>query len=150
MTGDDQAGKSALVELTDALGMLGCRHAASPRTARRGELGGRVRRPDNPEDWAFLQQHSPHQNVREDIAYPPLLITTSTRDDRVHPGHARKMVAKMRALGHDVTYYENIEGGHGGAADNFRTTEFNRTNPEPMCGNEHRIVRFGGLAHDCQ
>ena len=70
--------------------------------------------PDNPEDWAFLRQYSPYQNVRQDVTYPPLLITTSTRDDRVHPGHARKMVAKMRALGHDVTYYENIEGGHGG------------------------------------
>ena len=77
--------------------------------------------PDNPEDWTFLRQYSPYQNVRQDVAYPPLLITTSTRDDRVHPGHARKMVAKMRALGHDVTYYENIEGGHGGAADNAQS-----------------------------
>ena len=77
--------------------------------------------PDNPDDWAFLQRYSPYQNVRGDVAYPPLLITTSTRDDRVHPGHARKMVAKMRELGHDVTYYENIEGGHGGAADNAQS-----------------------------
>jgi len=46
------------------------------------------------------------------------VFTTSTRDDRVHPGHARKMMAKMEALGQDVTYYENIEGGHGGAANN--------------------------------
>jgi prolyl oligopeptidase len=43
---------------------------------------------------------------------------TSTKDDRVHPGHARKMAAKMREQGHDVLYFENIEGGHGGAADN--------------------------------
>jgi prolyl oligopeptidase len=43
---------------------------------------------------------------------------TSTRDDRVHPGHARKMVARMREHGYDVTYYENVEGGHGAAADN--------------------------------
>lgn len=43
---------------------------------------------------------------------------TSTRDDRVHPGHARKMMARMRDMGHDVRYYENIEGGHGGAANN--------------------------------
>ena len=77
--------------------------------------------PDNPEDWAFLRRYSPYQNVREDVAYPPLLITTSTRDDRVHPGHARKMVARMRDFGHDVTYYENIEGGHGGAADNAQS-----------------------------
>ena len=77
--------------------------------------------PDNPGDWAFLQRYSPYQNVRKDVAYPPLLITTSTRDDRVHPGHARKMVARMRDFGHDVTYYENIEGGHGGAADNAQS-----------------------------
>ena len=49
---------------------------------------------------------------------PAHLFTTSTRDDRVHPGHARKMVAKMREQGHDVLLYENIEGGHGAAADN--------------------------------
>ena len=47
-----------------------------------------------------------------------MLITTSTRDDRVHPGHARKMAARMREQGHDVLYYENIEGGHAAASDN--------------------------------
>jgi prolyl oligopeptidase len=52
------------------------------------------------------------------VKYPRTLFTTSTRDDRVHPGHARKMVAKMKDLGHDVIYYENTEGGHAGAADN--------------------------------
>ena len=77
--------------------------------------------PDNPDEWAYLRNYSPYQNVDETTRYPPLLITTSTRDDRVHPGHARKMVARMRALGHDVTYYENIEGGHGGAADNAQS-----------------------------
>jgi prolyl oligopeptidase len=46
------------------------------------------------------------------------MITTSTRDDRVHPAHARKMVARLLEAGHDVRYYENIEGGHGGGADN--------------------------------
>ena len=50
--------------------------------------------------------------------YPRVLFMTSTRDDRVHPGHARKMVARMKEQGHDVLYYENIEGGHAGAADN--------------------------------
>nr|WP_051467108.1 prolyl oligopeptidase family serine peptidase [Pseudofrankia saprophytica] len=74
--------------------------------------------PDDPADWAFIKEYSPYQNVRPDLRYPPTLITTSTRDDRVHPGHARKMVALLRELGHDVRYYENIEGGHGGAADN--------------------------------
>ena len=56
--------------------------------------------------------------MRRDVKYPPVLFTTSTRDDRVHPGHARKMMAKMSEQGHEVLYYENIEGGHGGAADN--------------------------------
>ena len=74
--------------------------------------------PDNPDEWAFIQGFSPYHNVSADVDYPKLLVTTSTRDDRVHPGHARKMVAKMLALGHDVLYYENIEGGHAGAADN--------------------------------
>jgi prolyl oligopeptidase len=74
--------------------------------------------PDLPEDWAFISGYSPYHRVRPDARYPKALFTTSTRDDRVHPGHARKMVARLLELGHAVLYYENIEGGHGGAADN--------------------------------
>ena len=74
--------------------------------------------PDEPDEWAFIEGFSPYHNLSEDVNYPRLLVTTSTRDDRVHPGHARKMVAKMREMGHDVLYYENVEGGHAGAADN--------------------------------
>ena len=74
--------------------------------------------PDAPDEWAFISKYSPYQNLQPDAAYPEVLFTTSTRDDRVHPGHARKMAAKMLAQGHPVLYYENIEGGHGGAADN--------------------------------
>src|SRR5213075_934279 len=74
--------------------------------------------PDVPAEWDFISRYSPYQNARRDVKYPRVLFTTSTRDDRVHPGHARKMVAKMKEHGHDVLYYENIEGGHGGAADN--------------------------------
>ncbi|WP_020519600.1 prolyl oligopeptidase family serine peptidase [Catelliglobosispora koreensis] len=74
--------------------------------------------PDNPEDWAFIRGFSPYHNVSRDASYPPVLLITSTRDDRVHPGHARKMTARLREFGHDVSYYENIEGGHGAAADN--------------------------------
>mgnify|MGYP001451739356 CR=1 FL=1 len=74
--------------------------------------------PDKPEEWAYIRRFSPYQNVRPGAKYPRVLFTTSTRDDRVHPGHARKMVAKMKSQGHDVLYYENIEGGHGGAANN--------------------------------
>ena len=74
--------------------------------------------PDAPGEWDFIKTFSPYQNIEPDVAYPAVLFTTSTRDDRVHPGHARKMMAKMYDQGHDVTYYENIEGGHGGAANN--------------------------------
>lgn len=74
--------------------------------------------PDDPEEWEFISKYSPYQNISADAAYPPVLITTSTRDDRVHPGHARKMTAALQDAGHRVWYYENIEGGHGGAADN--------------------------------
>ncbi len=74
--------------------------------------------PDDAADWAFLREYSPYHNVRPGRRYPPVLLITSTRDDRVHPGHARKMAARLRQYGHDVSYYENVEGGHGAAADN--------------------------------
>ena len=74
--------------------------------------------PDDRADWAFISKYSPYQNVRAGMKLPRVLFTTSTRDDRVHPGHARKMAARMLEQGHDLLYWENIEGGHGGAADN--------------------------------
>ena len=77
--------------------------------------------PEDPAEWEFLSEYSPYQNISADRAYPPVLITTSTRDDRVHPGHARKMVAALEELQKPVWYYENIEGGHAGAADNAQT-----------------------------
>jgi prolyl oligopeptidase len=77
--------------------------------------------PDNPEDWEFISKYSPYQHVSAERRYPPVLITTSTRDDRVHPGHARKMTAALEAVGQPVQYYENVEGGHAGAADNAQT-----------------------------
>jgi prolyl oligopeptidase len=77
--------------------------------------------PDDPDDWEFISKYSPYQNISADRRYPPVLITTSTRDDRVHPGHARKMTAALEAAGQPVRYYENIEGGHAGAADNAQT-----------------------------
>jgi prolyl oligopeptidase len=77
--------------------------------------------PDDPGDWAYLSAYSPYHNLRPEQRYPPVLFATSTRDDRVHPGHARKMAAAMREGGHDVHYYENIEGGHGGASNNEQT-----------------------------
>ncbi len=74
--------------------------------------------PDDPGDWEFIAEYSPYHNISAEVEYPPVLIMTSTRDDRVHPGHARKMTAALQAAGHRVWYYENIEGGHAGAADN--------------------------------
>jgi prolyl oligopeptidase len=74
--------------------------------------------PDNPDDWEFISEYSPYQNISATGRYPQVLFTTSTRDDRVHPGHARKMVAALKEAGHQVWLYENIEGGHAGAADN--------------------------------
>jgi prolyl oligopeptidase len=74
--------------------------------------------PDKPDDWAAISKYSPYQNLRKDAKLPKALFITSTRDDRVHPGHARKMAARMAEQGHAHLYYENIEGGHGGAADN--------------------------------
>jgi len=74
--------------------------------------------PDDPKDWEYIAKYSPYQNVKKDVKYPRVLFVTSTRDDRVHPAHARQMVARMLEQGHDVLYYENIEGGHAAAANN--------------------------------
>ncbi len=74
--------------------------------------------PDDPAQWAYLRTFSPYHLFDRDREYPPVLFTTSTKDDRVHPAHARKLAALMLDAGKDVTYYENIEGGHGGAATN--------------------------------
>lgn len=68
-------------------------------------------------DWEFLQGFSPYHQLQRGTSYPPVLLTTSTRDDRVHPGHARKMTAALQQLGAQVTYWENTQGGHGGAAN---------------------------------
>jgi prolyl oligopeptidase len=69
-------------------------------------------------DWDFIKTFSPYQLFDPAKDYPPTFIWTTTRDDRVHPGHARKMAAKMLAAGKDVRYYENTEGGHGAGATN--------------------------------
>jgi prolyl oligopeptidase len=79
--------------------------------------------PDDPDQWAWIARYSPYHNVRADQKLPRVLFTTSTRDDRVHPGHARKMAARLLEQGHDLLYYENIEGGHGGAADNAQRAD---------------------------
>jgi prolyl oligopeptidase len=81
--------------------------------------------PDDPKEWEFIRTFSPYQNFKAGVKYPPTLFMTSTRDDRVHPGHARKMAAQMIEDGQPVLYYENIEGGHGGAANNKQTAFMN-------------------------
>ena len=75
-----------------------------------GEYGD----PENKKMRKYLLSYSPYHNIKKDQTYPDLFLLTSTKDDRVHPGHARKMAAKMMSLGHkNIRYYENIEGGHG-------------------------------------
>ncbi len=78
-----------------------------------GEYGD----PDDPVEGAYLREYSPYHLLSKDLTYPKPMFTTSTKDDRVHPGHARKMVARMKEQGHPVMYYENIEGGHAAGAN---------------------------------
>jgi prolyl oligopeptidase len=72
--------------------------------------------PDVSAEREYILKYSPYQNVRAGVKYPEVFFTTSTHDDRVHPGHARKMAALMESLGTKVYFYENNEGGHGGSA----------------------------------
>ncbi|HSP60724.1 MAG TPA: prolyl oligopeptidase family serine peptidase [Ornithinimicrobium sp.] len=72
--------------------------------------------PDDPAQWEWLRTYSPYQRFDPRRPTPPVFLATSTRDDRVHPGHARKMAALLEEHGRDVTYWENTEGGHGGAS----------------------------------
>lgn len=81
--------------------------------------------PDIPEEWAYISKYSPYHNLKKDMDYPEVFFTTSTRDDRVHPGHARKMVAKMHDMGYKVYYFENTEGGHAGASTNEQRAQMN-------------------------
>ncbi len=80
--------------------------------------------PDKPEEWDYIKTFSPYHNLQPGVAYPPVLFMSTTRDDRVHPGHARKMVARMKEMGCDVRYFENMEGGHGAGADNRQSAHF--------------------------
>jgi len=82
-----------------------------------GEYGN----PDVPAERAWIQEYSPYQNLRAGQPYPEVFIHTSTKDDRVHPGHARKAAARMEELGYPVLFYENTDGGHAAGA-NLRET----------------------------
>ena len=80
--------------------------------------------PDVAEDWAFIQQFSAYHAAAPNGAYPPILIATTRKDDRVHPGHARKMAAKLQALGYGALFYEPGAGGHGYGKDNAEAASF--------------------------
>jgi len=84
-----------------------------------GEFGD----PDIPEEWEYIKKYSPYHNLKKGMDYPEVYFGTSTRDDRVHPGHARKMVAKMNDMGYKTYYYENTEGGHAGSSTNEQSAK---------------------------
>lgn len=79
--------------------------------------------PADPKAREWILKYSPYQNVKADVKYPPILFTTATSDDRVTPVHARKMAAKMEAMGNDVLYFENTDGGHSAGADHKQAAE---------------------------
>ena len=101
----------ALVPVTDMLRY----HKLFSRSA---SLVDEFSNPDTPEGRAILLGYSPYHLVAEGTSYPEIFLMTSTRDERVHPAHARKMAAKMIDQGHPVLFYETAEGGHSLAVDN--------------------------------
>ncbi|MFH1342504.1 MAG: prolyl oligopeptidase family serine peptidase [Pseudomonadota bacterium] len=80
--------------------------------------------PDKPEEWAWLQTYSAYHTAVPGQNYPPILIATTKKDDRVHPGHARKMAAKLQAMGYEAYLYEPAAGGHGYGKDNKERAAF--------------------------
>jgi prolyl oligopeptidase len=80
--------------------------------------------PDKPEEWAWLQTYSAYHAAIPGKTYPPILLATTRRDDRVHPGHARKMAAKLQAMGYEAYFYEPAAGGHGYGKDNKERAGF--------------------------
>jgi prolyl oligopeptidase len=80
--------------------------------------------PDKPEEWAWLQTYSAYHAAVPGKKYPPILLATTRRDDRVHPGHARKMAAKLQAMGYEAYFYELPAGGHGYGKDNKERAGF--------------------------
>jgi prolyl oligopeptidase len=80
--------------------------------------------PDKDEDWKFLREISAYHAAAPGKPYPPILLATSRRDDRVHPAHARKMAAKLEAMGYEAYFYEPSSGGHGYGKDNSERAAF--------------------------
>ncbi len=79
--------------------------------------------PDKPDEWAYISTYSPYHNLKPGTKYPTVMFTTTTRDDRVHPAHARKMAAKMESMGIPFYYFENTEGGHGAGVTNAQVAK---------------------------
>jgi len=79
--------------------------------------------PDIAEEWAYIEKYSPYHLAKAGQNYPPILITTNRTDDRVHPGHARKMVALLQELGCPAWFNETVAGGHSGAVDNSKQAQ---------------------------
>ncbi|MGE0499948.1 MAG: prolyl oligopeptidase family protein [Rhizobiaceae bacterium] len=116
--------------------------------------------PAIPEEAAYIEKYSPYQNVAKDRSYPPALFTTSTADDRVHPGHARKMAALMQSLGHPARFNENTQGGHGGSGDLRpqamivameylflqRALEGEANHPQPVTGSRKPVLEVSDRA----
>jgi prolyl oligopeptidase len=80
--------------------------------------------PDKPEEWDYIKTFSAYQAAEPGRKYPPILLATSRKDDRVHPGHARKMTAKLQAMGYEAYFYEPAAGGHGYGKDNKERAAF--------------------------
>jgi prolyl oligopeptidase len=125
VSGRSNGGLMASVAMTQRPDLFGAAVIGSPLTDMKrfshllagaswmGEYGN----PDVPADWAFISKYSPYQNLKAGVKYPTPFIYTSTRDDRVHPGHARKFAARLEDL-HDPFFYdEAIEGGHAAGVE---------------------------------
>jgi prolyl oligopeptidase len=125
VSGRSNGGLMASVALTQRPDLFGAAVIGSPLTDMKrfshllagaswmGEYGN----PDVPADWAFISKYSPYQNLKPGVHYPTPFIYTSTRDDRVHPGHARKFAARLEDYHDPFFYYEAIEGGHAAGVE---------------------------------
>ncbi|WP_454886799.1 prolyl oligopeptidase family serine peptidase [Sphingomonas oryzagri] len=125
VSGRSNGGLMASVAMTQRPDLFGAAVIGSPLTDMKrfshmlagaswmGEYGN----PDVPADWAFISKYSPYQNLKSGVHYPTPFIYTSTRDDRVHPGHARKFAARLEDMKDPFFYYEAIEGGHAAGVE---------------------------------
>ena len=119
---------TVMVQRPDLLGAVVCKvplidMIAYTRIGAGASWIGEYGDPAIPAERDYILGYSPYQNVKAGVAYPPVFFVTATSDDRVSPVHARKMAARMAEQGHDVTFYENTDGGHSAAADHKQSAE---------------------------